>query len=310
MGGILARHGKLAGLAILVWAGIVGAQGSKPAATVNGEVIPMSEIDAVISQRSPDLFPLPRAQQRQLRHDVLDALISERLMRQFLSRNGPKIDSKEIDRQMQLLADVQKAAGKTLEDYCRETKQTKEQIRLSVQNMLQFSAYMQQKATDAELKKYFQENIEFFQKVTVRVSHIVIRVPAEAPIAERQAARAKLSDLRQQIVSGKVAFADAAREHSQCPSALKGGDLGYITRKWMVDESVAKAAFALKKDVVSDIVESEFGLHLLLVTDRTAPKPIEFVACVDDVRDCFLEETRQKLLADLRAKAKIDIHIE
>jgi peptidyl-prolyl cis-trans isomerase C len=211
---------------------------------------------------------------------------------------------------MLVLADVQKAAGKTIDDYCRETRQTKEQVRLSMQNLLQYSAYAKQQASDAELKKYFQENIEFFQKVTVRVSHIVIRIPENAPVAEKQAARTKLNDLKQQIVAGKVTFADAARDHSQCPSAPKGGDIGFITRKWMVDDAVARTAFGMKKDAISEIVTSEFGFHLLQVTDRTPAKPIEFVAAIEDVRDCFIEEMRQKLLNDLRAKAKIDIHID
>lgn len=306
----LAKKGVWVGLALLAISAPGWAQNNKPAAHVNGEAIPLAEIDAVLNQRTPELFPTPRAQQKQLRHDVLDALISERLLRQFLSQRGPKVDDKEVDKQMQLLAEVQKAAGKTLDDYCRETRQTKEQVRLSALNMLQFSAYIQQQATESELKKYFQENLEFFQKITVRLHHVVLRVPAEAPKTERQAARLKLTELRQQIAAGKITFADAAREHSQCPSAPKGGEIGYITRKWMVEEAVARTAFSLKKDALSDIVESEFGLHLLLVTDRTPPKPAEYAACVDDVRDCFIEEMRQKLLEDLRAKARIEIHLD
>ena len=82
---------------------------------------------------------------------------------------------------------------------------------------------------------------------------------------------AAVGALQQQIVAGKVNFADAAREHSQCPSAAKGGDIGLVTRKWMVDEAVAKVAFAMKKDEVSDVVESEFG-----VEPRHLPSLINF----------------------------------
>jgi peptidyl-prolyl cis-trans isomerase C len=201
----------------------------------------------------------------------------------------------------------QKAAGKTLADYCKETRQTEAQLRAGIASMLQFTAYSKKIATDAELKKYFATNLDYFQKVTVRCSHIVLRVPPDAPEAEKQEARKKLVAWRDAIVAGKVAFADVAKEHSQCPSAPKGGDIGFITRKWMVDESVAKGAFALKKAEISGIVESDFGLHLLQVTDRTEPKPIEFAACADEVRDCYVEEMRQKLLADLRRTGKIEI---
>ena len=58
---------------------------------------------------------------------------------------------------------------------------------------------------------------------------------------------------------------------------------------------------------VSSRVESDFGIHLILATERTDPKPIEFAACTDDVRDCYVEEMRQKLLTELRRTAKVDI---
>jgi parvulin-like peptidyl-prolyl isomerase len=286
-----------------------GAQG-KVAAVVNGEPIPMAEVDAVMAMRPPELFPVPQQQKRQLQQEVLDGLVSERLMRQYLAKHGPAIDPAEVDRQMAALAESQKAAGKTLADFCRESHQTEAQVRASVQNMLQFSAFARSRATDEELKKYFTANLEYFQKVTVRCSHIVIRVPLGASEAERQESRKTLTQIRQKLVAMQIGFADAAREYSQCPSAPKGGDIGFITRKWMVDEPVAKAAFALKKGEMSELVESEFGLHLIYVTDRTEPKPTEFVACIDDVRDCFVEELRQTLLVELRKTAKIEIKLQ
>jgi hypothetical protein len=298
----------LAGWAVLaVLAGTSTAQNAKPAAIVNGEPIPMVEIEAVTATRPRPLFPIPAAQERQARLEILEGLIAERLMKQFLLKSGVTVDSDAVDKQMSALVEAQKEIGKTFAEFCRETNQTEAEVRASVYSMLQFSAYSRTVASDEELKKYFQANLEYFQKVTVRCSHIVIRVAADAPEIEKQEARKKLTALREKLVAGQIAFADAAKEHSQCPSAPKGGDIGYITRKWMVDEPVAKAAFALKKGEMSGIVESEFGLHIIQATDRTDPKPIEFAACADEVRDCFVEEMRQKLLVDLRRKAKVEI---
>ncbi|MFL5339865.1 MAG: peptidylprolyl isomerase [Gemmataceae bacterium] len=299
-----------AAVAILVAAGAAQAQDGKPAAIVNGEPIPTSEIEAVLAMRPRELFPIPQAQHRQVRLEILDALIAERLMRQFLAKSGAPVDSAEVEKQMAALAESQKMSGKTLADFCRETRQTETQVRAGVQNMLQFSAYAKKLASDAELKTYFAANPDYFQKVTVRVSHIVIRLPVGASGAERQEARKRLTEIRQKLLAKQIAFADAAREFSQCPSAPKGGDIGFIARKWMVDEPVAKAAFALKTGELSDIVESDFGLHLILATDRTEPKPIEFAACVEDVRDCYIEEMRQQLLTKLRDAAKIEVLIK
>jgi peptidyl-prolyl cis-trans isomerase C len=295
-------------LAVLVIAAPVLGQ-AKTAATVNGEPIPLAEVEAVIALRPAELFPISQAQQKLLRREVLESLISEKLMKQYLAKNGPPVDKGEIDRQMAALAESLKAQGKTVAEFCKESHQTEAQIRAGVQNMIQFNAFARKQAGDEELKKYFAANLDFFQKTTVRLSHIVIRIPTGSPPSECEEARNRLNDLRRQIQAGKITFADAAKEYSQCPSAPKGGDIGYVSRKWMVDEAVARAAFALKKDEISEVVESEFGLHLLLVTDRQEGKKVEFAAVVDDVRDNYVEEMRQKLLIDLRKSARVDVQM-
>jgi peptidyl-prolyl cis-trans isomerase C len=306
----MGKQAKLAGVAMLLMTGMVSAQTNKPAAIVNGEPIPVAEIDAVLATRPAELFPIPEAHKRQIRLEILDRLIAEKLMKQFIAKSGVTVDAAEIQHQMDALTEAQKANGKNLADYCRETRQSEAQLRASIQNMLQFFQYARHQATDSELKKYFLAYHEYFEKVTVRCSHIVLRVPVNATDAERQAARQKLLDLRKCIVEAKVSFADAARDHSQCPSAPKGGDIGYITRKWMVEEPVARAAFFLKKGELSEIVETEYGLHLLTVTDRTPAVAVPFETCIDDVRDCYIEDLRQRLLTDLRKSAKIEINIQ
>src|SRR5262249_52909758 len=160
-----------------------------------------------------------------------------------------------------------------------------------------------------ELKKYFADNKDFFDKVTVRASHIVLRVAPDAPAEERQEARQKLAAMRQEIAANKVSFADAAAKHSHCPSAPKGGDLGYFTRKWMVEEPFAKAAFALKVGEVSDVVTTDYGYHLILVTDRKPGVAADFEQAKEDVRDCLLEEIRQGVLLDLRRTAKVEVKL-
>ncbi len=297
--------------ALVILATAVGALGrDKPAAVVNGEPIPMSDVEAVLAMRPQELFPITEAQQKLIRQEVVEMLISEKLMKQYLAKNAPPIDPAEVEKQMAALVESLKVQGRTLADFCKESRQTEAQLRAGVQNMLQYTAYARKTATDDELKKYFNDNLDYFQKTTVRLSHIVIRIPLGAPAAEREQARMRLAEIRAQIVAGKISFSDGAREHSQCPSAKMRGDIGVVTRKWMVDEAVAKAAFALTKDEVSDVVESEFGVHLLKVTERTEGKKVEFAAMVDEVRDNFIEETRQKLLLELRRTAKVEINLK
>jgi parvulin-like peptidyl-prolyl isomerase len=137
----------------------------------------------------------------------------------------------------------------------------------------------------------------------------VLRVPANASDAERQAVRHKLLELRQKIVSNQLDFAEAARKHSECPSAPQGGDLGRFERKFDVDEAFARAAFALKVGEVSDVVPTDFGLHLIKVTERTPAKPSDFVKVKEQVTEMYDLELRMAIITQQRQKAKIEVNL-
>ena len=128
-------------------------------------------------------------------------------------------------------------------------------------------------------------------------------------MAECQAAYAKLQDIRQQMLAGKITFADAAKTYSQSSDAAGGGDIGYFPRKWAVEESFARAAFALEKNQVSDVVQTDFGLHLILVTDRKAGQPSDFNMIKDEVRETAAEEMRLNILVEHRKLAKIIVNL-
>src|SRR5262249_56914362 len=107
------------------------------------------------------------------------------------------------------------------------------------------------------------------------------------------------TELRAQILGDKTDFAAAAKAYSQCPSASDGGDVGTFPRKFVVDENFARAAFALKPGEVSGVVQTDFGLHLIKVTERKPAQPSDFNKIKDDVREIYLDDLRLKLLARL-----------
>jgi peptidyl-prolyl cis-trans isomerase C len=278
-------------------------------ATVNGEPIPRSELDAALKMRPPIVAPKNAQEQKQLRDHVMVALVDELLLKQFLRSNSRPIESAEIDKQLKALEASLASQKRSLADYCRESRQTLEQVRANLAQMQQWTAYAATKTSEADVKNYYLANKPFFDRAMVRASHIVIRLANDAPTAERAAAQTRLTALRDEIVAGRTRFADAARQFSQCPTGSNGGDLGYIHRKWMVDESFAKAAFALETNSVSDVVTTDLGCHLILVTDKR-PGTTSFFEdqrIKEAARECYMEEMRQKLIADLRAKAKIEV---
>jgi peptidyl-prolyl cis-trans isomerase C len=280
------------------------------AATVNGETIRLEEVDAQIKRRPPVGGPLTAAQARELRLAVTHDLTDDLLVKQYMRKHGPKVDPAEVENHLRALADAQRKQGKTLADYLRETGQTEAQVREAWTALLQFARLVEKEATPDRLRKYYEAYKEHFDRVEVRVSHIVVRVGPKAPVGERQAAREKLAKLKAEIAAGAVTFADAAKKHSFCPSAPAGGDLGYITRRdGVADEGFARAAFALKVGEVSDPVDTDFGVHLIRATDRKPGTPSTFEKAVELVKDCYADDVRRALIEKLRKEATIQVTV-
>ncbi len=280
------------------------------AATVNGEVIRLDQVDVKIRQRATGTTPLSTSQLRRLRLAILDDLIDDVLLKQFLAQNGPIVEPAEIERHFQALVLALRKQGKTPPDYFRETGQTEPQLRESWTAMLRFEKFAEARATDADLRKYFAANREMFDGTEVRASQIVLRVPTNATPGERASAKQKLAAIRAALVAGTTSFGDAAKKFSEDPTGRRGGDLGTITRRdTTVDEPIAKAAFALKVGELGEPLETEFGLHLIVVMDRKPGQPVTYEKVADAVRDCFLDDLRQNLLSNLRSKVPIQIAV-
>jgi parvulin-like peptidyl-prolyl isomerase len=299
-------------IAVLLFAGSAWAQkAGAPVAVVNGEPIPRSEFDAAMNQRPLAATPLSADQKKLLEQEIVSALIDDLLFKQFLNKSAPPVAKAEIDKQLAGLDAALASRKRSLADYCRETHQSPEQIHSSLTQMLQWSAYSASKVTDADIRQYYLDNKPLFDKATVRVSHIVIRWPATATAADREAATKRLADLRHDIAAGRITLSEAAAKYSQCPSASRNGDLGFISRKWMMEETFAKAAFALDVGALSEVVTTEFGCHLIQVTEKRPGEPSNFAdpRVQEETRECLLEEMRQKLLAELRAKGKVEVKL-
>jgi len=164
--------------------------------------------------------------------------------------------------------------------------------------------------TDEEIKKFYDDNKSgLAEEPQVKASHILIGVDAGATPQEKAKAKAKAEAILKEIKNGKD-FAAAAKSDSTCPSKEQGGDLGFFGKGQMVPE-FEKAAFALKPGEISEVVETQFGYHIIKVTekkDAAAPK-------FDDIKEkiaIFLKgQKTQKAVFDyvtkLREETKVEI---
>lgn len=156
--------------------------------------------------------------------------------------------------------------------------------------------------TDADLKQFYNDNIAHFRTdEQVRASHILIAVPKDASAADRNAAKQKAESILAQVKAHPDQFAQIAQKESQDPeSASKGGDLGFFGRGMLAGgASFDDAVFKLKKDEISDVIQSDFGYHIVKVTDvkPAATKPF------DDVKATIVNDVKAQMAAKLLADA-------
>lgn len=144
---------------------------------------------------------------------------------------------------------------------------------------------------EADLKSYYEQNVARLSgKEERRASHILINAPKDMPADARKQARERAEALLAQVRKAPDSFAEVAKKNSQdSGSAPNGGDLDYFGRGAMV-KPFEDAAFAMKKGDISDVVESDFGFHIIKVTDVKTPKQRSF------------EELRPSMEADLKTQ--------
>ena len=142
---------------------------------------------------------------------------------------------------------------------------------------------------EADLKTYYEQNAQRLSGAEERrASHILITSPKTASAAEREKAKAKADELLAVVKKSPETFEDVARKNSQdTGSATNGGDLDFFARGAMV-KTFEDAAFSMNKGDISAVVESDFGYHIIKLTDIKAPKQRSF------------EEMKTELEADLK----------
>lgn len=151
----------------------------------------------------------------------------------------------------------------------------------------------QVKLDENEVKAYFEQNRDRMGKR--RASHILLTVPAGASDAEKAAVREKADQLLAQVRKDPSKFAELAKAESQDPgSAAQGGDLGFFQRGAMV-KPFEDAVFALRKGDISDVVETDFGFHIIELTDVQEP---DFTSVKAELEKDLRKQQAQKLFGE------------
>jgi peptidyl-prolyl cis-trans isomerase C len=285
--------------------------GAKPAAVVNGEPISMTDLKQILDAR-PDPTPLTAEQQKAKTQVALEMLVDDLLMKQYLRKAVPQVDSAEYQKDVQELQEGLKKLNKSLPQFLKENGQSEQQLQAEIVARVQWRTLLRRECPEATVRKYYDENKYFFDKVIVRASHIMFKVGSDAKQEQRQLAAQKLQVIRQEILAGKIDFAVAAQKYSDCESSKKtGGDIGPFPYKFVVYDSIARCAFAMKPGQISDVVHTDYGVHLIKVTDRSAGEPSNYETMRDMVREVWAQENElgQRILAAQRKASAIEVNV-
>ena len=288
-------------------------------ARVNGEAISKTDFERAISAlEARNGGPVPAEQRDQVLRSVLDQIVSYKLLVQESKARKVAADEAEVDariKQIQGQFPSEEAFKQMLASRQTTVDQMRTDIRqdISVQKLIENEIAAKAAVKPEQLTDFYAKNPDQFkQPERVHASHILIMVPKGADAAAKEQARTKAANILKDVKAGKD-FAALAKEHSQDPgSAEKGGDLGFFQQGQMVGP-FNDVAFKLAPGTVSDLVETEFGFHIIKVAEKQAPRTVP----LEEVRprlEQYLERQNREQQTDafvngLKAKGKIEILI-
>ena len=301
----------------LAWAAEKKAPGDK-VAVVNGVTISKDtydrELNFFVRRAAPGGQQIPDVQMAQMKSEVLESLIDRELLFQESKKKGIQVKSDAVSDQLQKIQQRypnKEEFKKLLSNMGLTESDVQAQIErgMAIQELLDKEVTGKIKVSDEETKAFYDKNPQLFQQPEqIKASHILIKVQADAPADQKAEARKKIEDVQQKVKKGED-FATLAKTYSEGPSGPKGGDLGYFRRGQMV-KPFEEAAFSLKPDETSEIVETQFGYHLIKVNDKKPAKKMTYTEVKDRLNE-HLKKQKQDSEANayietLRKDAKIE----
>ncbi|MFM2095445.1 MAG: Foldase protein PrsA precursor [Planctomycetota bacterium] len=298
-------------LALSVVSLFVAEDGAKPrdevVAMVNGSPVFSADVDRELA-RALRGQPVDDSTRAALRDATVQQLIDQQLIAQALMRQKEWASNQDVDLELSRLEKRLGARGQSLEDFLSAKKLDQAALRRQLVWQVGWGRYLEKQLTDENLEKYFQSHLREYDGTRIRVAQVLIRVGEAGSSPDdkvREEAIAKAKQIREDIVGGKITFADAAAKYSTGPSAKTGGDLGFIGRREPMPEVFSKAVFQLEKNTVSEPVVSSFGVHLIQWTESKPGQKTWF-----DVRGDLEEDITQNLFQGLAKRERMNAKIE
>jgi len=279
-------------------------------AKVNNEEILQSDVDFVF-----DTFVLPQfqaqnpnqefpaEQKTQVQKNILDQLVLQHLLLQEAAKVGITVTDEVVNQRYEAFK-------------AQRPDVPEEQVKPFIKNELVIQQTLEQEViskitvSDEEMQQYYEEKkAQFKEPEQVQASHILVQVAPEATQEDKDAAKTKIDAVLAQVKEGKD-FAELAKANSDCPSKEQGGDLGFFARGMMV-KPFEDAAFALNEGDVSEVVETQFGYHIIKLTGKKAERDVPFDEVKEQLQKGLLQQKRNTEVMSwinaIKAQAQIEM---
>ncbi|WP_121609495.1 peptidylprolyl isomerase [Mesobacillus foraminis] len=229
----------------------------------------------------------------------LSALIDNKIIEQEADKKDITITDKEITEELQTYIDSY-GGEEAFQSALEQSGLTENDVKSDVENYLKIEKLLEPeiKVTEEEMKTYFDENKESFnEQEQVEASHILLD---EKKTAE---------EVAQKLADGQD-FAELAKEYStDASNAENGGELGYFSKGEMAAE-FEEAAFSMAKGEISDLVKTEYGYHIIKVTDKKAAKEAVYEDHKEDIKEILFDQKLQSEYATWLQEKKDEAEIE
>ena len=288
---------------------------------VNGEEITRGDVQEVMAmamQQVAGQVPPQQLQQMQAQmyQRIKDDLIAKKLLDAAMTAANVVVSEEDLAAAVdKIRANVPQ--GQDLETALAASGTTLAELTGNVKEQLATRQFLESKtegiadATEAEAREFYDSNPDRFKKPeSVSASHILIKFEETDTDETKADKKAQIEAIRVDIIAETITFQDAAATNSHCPSKAQGGSLGTFGKGQMVPEFEI-AAFTQEIDEVGDVVETQFGYHIIKVTDRQEEGVVDFEESKEQIMAFLSNQKKQEAVTDfiksLRDSATIEV---
>jgi peptidyl-prolyl cis-trans isomerase C len=286
-------------------------------ARVNGENVTRKEFEEFVQNLEGRAGgPVPADQRDRVYRSVLDQLVGYKLLLQETKARNVAVPDAEVEAR---IGEIRKQfpSEDVFMQMLIQRNMTLDQVKADARQDMAISKLIENEIASKiavkpeQVQDFYTKNPDQFkQDERVRASHILIAFPENADASAKAQAKTKAEQVLKDVKAGKD-FAALAKQHSQDPgSAVNGGDLGFFQKGQMVGP-FNDVAFSLAPGAISDVVETQFGYHIIKVAEKQPARAVPLEEVRPQVEQYLQNQNREEqtetFVKALRSKGKVEI---